>query len=234
MAGREWLGTRQSRGVVICGFPRSGSTLLQLMLETAYPGSQHFGRERAGLFIAQNTWPGRFSLVISKRPNDVFFIDEIRTAYRSRARKPCFIVTTRDPRAILTSMHSGREGYYVTIERWRAIAAHIRYLRDFPDVVVSEYRTLVERPGDVQQTLVAAIGEPPAGAFNDFDKVVPENFSTLALNGVRPLDTSALLKWRRPEHRERIQNLLVSMPELPSVLIEERYETDDLWVRDYR
>ena len=38
-------GLRSSRAVVICGFPRSGSTLLQLMLEAAYPHAKQFGRE---------------------------------------------------------------------------------------------------------------------------------------------------------------------------------------------
>lgn len=234
LADREWLGTRQSRGVVICGFPRSGSTLLQLMLETAYPGSLHFGRERAGLLVAQTTWPGRYSLLITKRPNDLFFVDDIRRAYATRARKPCFIITTRDPRAILTSTHKGRPGYYVTVERWRAMFAHLRYVRQADDVVVSEYRALVERPSGVQRRLVEAIGEEPATSFDRFDQAVPESFNTLALNGVRPLDTSALDKWREPRHADRIRQLLAEMPELPAVLVEEGYERDDAWVREYR
>jgi len=229
-----WLGIRQSRGVIICGFPRSGSTLLQLMLETAYPGSRHYGRERSGLFVARHEWPGRHSLIISKRPNDVLRIDAIRSAYGRRARKPCFIVTTRDPRAILTSKHSGREGYYVSVDRWRTLYERVKYVRQSPDVVAVEYRDLVERPAAVQHKLVAAIGEEPTASFDAFDGAVPPGFDTRALNGVRPLDTSALHKWRNSEHHERIRSLLATMPELTDVLVAEGYELDDSWTHEYR
>jgi hypothetical protein len=228
------LGIRQSRGVIICGLPRSGSTLLQLMLENAYPSSRHFGREQSGLRVARQEWPGRYGLIISKRPNDVLRIDDIRAAYRKRARKPCFIVTTRDPRAVLTSKHSGRDGYYVTVDRWRMLFEHIKYVRQFPDVIPVEFRDLVERPAWVQQILVDAIGEAPASSFDSFHHTVPAGFDTRALNGVRPLDASALDKWRRPEHRARIQSILATMPELNDVLIAEGYERDDSWADEYR
>src|SRR5579862_9599826 len=34
--------------IVICGYPRTGSTMLQLMLEHAYPGARRFERETRG------------------------------------------------------------------------------------------------------------------------------------------------------------------------------------------
>lgn len=228
------FGARQSRAVVICGMPRSGSTLLQLMVETAYPGSLHYGRERGGLLVARREWPGRHSLLISKRPNDVMWIDEIRDAYAGRQKKPCFIVTVRDPRAVLTSKHSGRNEYYVSPQRWRDLFEHIKYVRQFPDVTVVEYRTLVERPTVIERALVDAIGEEPSAPFDAFSTRVPEGFDTRALNGVRPLDTSALNKWRQPEHRDRIRALLESVPELPAVLVEEGYEPDESWAHEYR
>ena len=234
LAAYRVFGSRQTRAVVICGFPRSGSTLLQLMLETAYPTSRHYGRERGGLVLAQREFPGRHSLLISKRPNDVLWIDEIRSMYAGRARKPCFIVTTRDPRAILTSKHSGRDGYYVSVDRWRTLYQHVTYVRRFPDVTVVEYRQLVENPTAVQRSLVTAIGEEPASSFEAFGSNVPPEFDARALNGVRPLDTSAVEKWRRPEHRERIRSLLAAMPELPDVLVSEGYEPDRAWTDTYR
>jgi hypothetical protein len=204
------------------------------MLEIAYPGSRHYGRERSGLFVVRHEWPGRHSLIISKRPDDVLRIDTIRAAYQRRARKPCFIVTTRDPRAILTSKHSAREGYYVSVGRWRTLYERVKYVRQSPDVALVEYRDLVERPATVQHKLVAAIGEEPAASFDAFDGAVPAGFDTRALNGLRPLDASALHKWRHPEHHERIRFLLAMMPELPDVLVAEGYELDDSWTHQYR
>jgi hypothetical protein len=234
VADRQVLGSRPSRGVVICGMPRSGSTLLQLMLETAYPNSRQFGRERAALHLARHVWPSRHSLLISKRPNDVFWIDEIREAYRGRAAGPRFIVTSRDPRAVLTSRHSGRPEYYVSIERWRAIFAHIRYVRAAPDVTVVDYGDLVREPANTQSRLVGAIGEEPSAPFESFSDAIPSGFKTTALNGVRPIDTASLYKWREPEHAGRISELLSKVPELTSLLVEEGYEPDDSWAADYR
>jgi hypothetical protein len=233
-ADRRWLGVKPARGVVICGFPRSGTTLLQLMLETAYPSSRHFGHERSGLLTARRAWPGKHSLIITKRPNDVFWIDEIRQAYRARASRPCFIVTMRDPRAVLTSKHVSRSDYYVSVERWRSIFDHMRYVRHASDVVVVEYGDLVRRPHDVQERLVRAIGEDPDVPFDAFAEAVPAGFRTRALNGVRPLDASSLEKWRQPEHRERLREVLATMPELPSVLVEEGYESSETWTSDYQ
>jgi hypothetical protein len=234
LADREASGLRPARAVVICGFPRSGSTLLQLMLETSYPDSRHFGRERSALDVA-HAIPGRYSLIISKRPNDVFWLDEIRDAYSRRARQPCFILTTRDPRAIMTSKHAGRaDGYYVDVARWRSMFEHIRYARRASDVTVVDYAELVQSPAAVLQRLAAAIGEEPARPLDPSSAAVPEGFSTTALNGVRPIDTESLRKWRSAEHVDRIRQILAEVPEFPQLLIEEGYEPDTAWADAYR
>ena len=225
---------RPSRSVIVCGMPRSGSTLLKLMLQTGYPDSKHFGRERSGLRVARDEWPGPHSLLVSKRTNDVFSVDEIRELYRGRARAPVFIVTTRDPRAMLTSKHVRRADYYVSVERWRALWAHIKYVRSAPDVLTVDYRELVQAPREVQRRLSAAIGEEPAAPFDSVGEKVPKGFETAALNGIRPIDTASLDKWRDPQHHERIRAVLREIPDLPSVLVDEGYEPDDSWLAGYR
>ena len=222
--------------LVICGFPRSGTTLLQLMAETAYPSARTFGVERSGLGAANNDFPGSAPLIISKQPDDIFRIDEIRDSYtwrgtRTRVR---FIVSVRDPRAVLTSVHGmNRDIYWVSAERWRSTYLHYDYARGFDDVIVVEYRDLVLEPQKVQGQLAAAIGIEPERAFADFHQSVPGEFNTLALNGVRPLDPATLDKWREPKHADRIRHLLREMPELPDRLIEMGYEHDTAWTRAY-
>jgi hypothetical protein len=233
-ADRNLFGMRPGRAVIVCGMPRSGSTLLQLMLQTGYPDSKHYGRERGGLLVARDVWPGRYSLLISKRPNDVFWVDEIRELYRERARAPLFIVTTRDPRAVMTSKHANSPEYYVSAERWKALFDHIRYVRSAPDVLTLDYRDLVQTPRQVGQRLAEAIGEEPAVPFDSVGREVPSGFQTAALNGVRPIDTSSLNKWRDPQHSERIRAILAELPELPSILVQEGYETDTSWTDRYR
>lgn len=232
-----WLGyVPLEAHIVICGFPRSGTTLLQLMAETAYPSARTFGVERSGLAAANNDFPGDVPLIISKRPDDIFWIDEIRAAYASRGTQTRvrFVVSVRDPRAVLTSVHGmNRDTYWVSVERWRSIHLHYRYVTAFDDVVVVEYRDLVLEPQKVQRQLTTVIGMEPERGFTEFHEAVPGNFNTLALNGVRPLDPATLDKWREPRHRARIRQLLDEMPELPDRLIEMGYEPDTGWTREY-
>jgi hypothetical protein len=206
------------------------------MTRTAYPQARTFAVERSGLGAAHNDFPGRSPLVISKRPDDIFWIDEIRDAYRSRGTKTQarFFVAVRDPRAILTSVHKRNPtAYWVSVDRWRAIYDHFLYVRDFDDVAIVEYRDLVLQPLKVQLQFVAALGIEPERPFADFHSSAVGNFDTLALNGVRPLDPRTLDKWRAPKHRARIREVLRQMPELPERLIAMGYEPDTAWVREY-
>jgi hypothetical protein len=231
---RGWFGTTPLRThVVMCGFPRSGTTLLQLMVETAYPSARTFHRERAALAAVQNTWPGRHALMITKRPDDIFWLDEIRARYRGRRPKPAFVISVRDPRAVLTSRHVKKPGYCVPAAKWRATYQHIQYNLQFDDVTVVEYRDLVERPQEVQQQLASFIESEPEAPFDQYLASVPTDFDTTALNGVRPLDRTRLDRWRDPKHRGRIQELLRELPELPDRLIEMGYERDTSWTREY-
>jgi hypothetical protein len=235
---RGWFGLTPLRGhLVICGFPRSGTTLLQLMVETAVPEATRYGRERSGLGTARKHWPGRSPYLVTKRPDDIFWVDEIRDFYaqlgtRTRAR---FVICVRDPRAVLTSRHeTDKSVYWVTVDRWRAIYDQLLYLRSADDVCVVEFKDLVSRIADVQQRLTNLMGWAVSANFDEFHKHVPQDFQTVALNGVRTLDSNTLERWARPEHADRIRFLLREMPELPERLIEMGYEPDDAWTGTYR
>jgi hypothetical protein len=230
-----WFGLTPLRThVVICGFPRSGTTMLQLMFESAVADAKAFGRERSGLSVAKYTWPGRHSVFLSKKPDDVFFVSDIREYYRDLHTDVKFVLSVRDPRAVLTSRHVSKPGYTVPTEKWLAVDAHIAYQRQFADVILTEYRDAVERPRHVQERLVAFTGLPLKGNFDDFHKDVPDHFDTRALNGVRPIDKASLDKWRAPEHRERIQQILREIADLPERLVAGGYEPDTSWADDYR
>ena len=235
VADRGWFGlTPLEAHVVVCGYPRSGTTLLQAMLETSAADALAFGRERGGLGVAKYTWPGRHRFLLSKKPNDIFWVDEIRDYYRGQKTKVRFVLSLRDPRAVMTSVHVDKPGYCVPSDKWRSVYEHVEYQRKHPDVMLVEYRDLVEKPSDVQAQLSAFTGCEIRQKFDDFHAVVPKGFDTRALNGVRPLDRSSLEKWRAPKHRERIQQILQELPELPQRLIELGYETDTAWTREYR
>jgi hypothetical protein len=231
---RGWLGlVPLQTHVVICGFPRSGTTLLQAMLETSTANSKSFGRERSALTVARYTWPGRYSILISKKPDDIFHLDEVREHYRTLDTNVRFVVSVRDPRAVLTSIFVSKSGYCVPPVKWRAVYEHIQYQRRYPDVMTSEYRDLIEGPNDVQTQLAEFIDCEIRRRFDQFHTAVPAHFDDRALNGIRPLDRGSFDKWREPKHRPRIQQILREIPELPERLVEMGYETDTAWTRDY-
>ena len=232
---RGWLGlTPLQTHVVLCGFQRSGTTLLLLMAETCVSDAKMFGREARGYRMAQYLWRNH-PVMITKHPGDIFWIDEIRAYYATRKPRTRFVVTTRDPRAVLTSFHAriGENQYFVTPERWRIFYEYYQYVRHFDDVITVEYADLVLHPQDVQKRLTDFIGWKVHRPFEQFHTAVPANFRTTALNGLRRLDPSALDRWKHSRHRDRIRHLLQEMPELPTRLIEMGYETDTSWTREY-
>lgn len=218
--------------VVMCGFPRSGTTLCQLMIQACVPGVQSFPKEEKGLAVARDVIKYR-PYLFTKRPKDIFAIEEIRSFYATSSTKLRFILLSRDPRAVLTSFHEMRKGeYYVSVERWRAIWEHWNWAVQFPDVLTLRFEELISRPDTVEQAITAHVGWQVARPFSSFHEAVPAGFDTRALNGVRPLDTKTIAGWRAPRHHARLLSLLAEMPELPERLIEMGYEADDAWIRE--
>jgi hypothetical protein len=219
--------------VVICGFPRAGSTLLALILQASYPAAKGYPRERTVLRVAYAT-ERNHRLLISKRPDDVFYMDEGRRIYAGRRPRLRFLLTMRDPRAVLTSVHAGTSGgYYVSPERWRATYARFARNRQHSDVLIVRFEDLLERVGRIQEAVTGFLGQAPERPFERFLDHVPANFKQTALNGLRALDPAAAAKWRAAKHRDRLAAMLDAIPELPQVLIDEGYETDTAWTRDY-
>jgi hypothetical protein len=223
--------------IVVCGFPRSGSTLLQLQIETCVCATRSF-REEYGAGLAAQFAFRNHPYMITKAPWDIFSLDEIRAFYATRPAQVIFIATVRDPRAVLTSINEGRptnnaDGYFVNPARWIHYYKHVRYAQQFHDVLTVEYTDLVGRPAEVETRLTERIGWEVRLPFDKFYTAASPKFDQRNLNGLRPLDLSRVNAWRKAKHRARICRVLREIPELPEWLIDMGYETDTSWVRDY-
>lgn len=229
-AGR-WGLTPLETHVVICGFPRSGTTLLQLMMASCIGGARTFRLERRAHYVAEYALRNH-ALMISKTPSDLFWIDEIRQQYAGRQSTVRFIVLTRDPRDVLTSHHRNRPGqYYMTPQRWRAFFDHYSYACRFSDVLAVRFEDLVGRTAEVEQKICDFISRRPQRPFSRFHEVRVKGFDTSALNGVRALETSNIGRWRESRHTQRMHQLLDELPQLPEWLIAMGYEPDTQWVQ---
>jgi len=219
--------------VVMCGFPRSGTTLCQLMVEACVRDVQCFAKEEMGIQVAKYIIK-RQPYLFSKRPKDIFAVAELRDYYRQLQTDIRFLLFTRDPRAVLTSIHhSDPDNYFVSVENWRAIWEHWSWATQFSEVLTVRYEDLVSRTDEVEQQIASHVGWKVEHPFRDYLQHVPKKFDTRALNGLRPIDKGRVKGWRAPEHRERIVSLLQQMPELPQRLVELGYERDQNWTLEY-
>jgi hypothetical protein len=218
--------------VVICGFPRSGSTLLQVITATCFRDVHTAEREMAAHTAAQGPVPARRYLV-SKRPLDVFEVDVLREHYRDRDASLKFVITERDPRDVLTSIHadSGNNGrYYVSTARWLETYRQVERLRAGADTLVLRFEDLIQRPRDAQDRLARFVGWTLRHPLVSFHEHAPRRLEAPALNGLRPLDASTIGRWRQARHAERIHGVIRELPELPGILVEMGYEPDEAWM----
>lgn len=222
--------------VLICGFPRSGTTLLLAMLEDAFPDSKHFGREISGWRAATYSWRNH-SMLISKVPQDIFKLHQVIRFYRGRRAKLKPIIMVRDPRDVLTSHHVSHDRpYFQDLHEWREYHRYVMYHLNRPAregetaPMLLRYEDLVADVEATQKRVEAFIGRKGERSFADFYKRDRKDFDSRPLNGVRAVEKNLVGRWARDEHRERMREVLRVMPEFPQMLIELGYETDDDWL----
>ncbi|HEX4125440.1 MAG TPA: sulfotransferase [Tepidisphaeraceae bacterium] len=221
--------------VLICGFPRSGTTMLQMMIENGLPQARRFGVETGGWRAATYTLRNH-PIVISKVPHDVFRLEPLRKFYAGRKAALRIILMVRDPRDVLTSTRKegGPLGYVVGAERWRRYYNAFCATRESADVIVVRYEDLVQDVPGQQHRIELFTGENMAVPFDQFHTVERPDFDLKTLNGLRPVETSLLRRWAAEAHRPRIEQMLRELPELPRALVDLGYEKDEGWTEAYR
>jgi len=200
--------------IVVCGFCRSGTTMLYNMLRTTVYGYAFFDKEAPGASVADD------AKVITKRPIDIFWQTDRRR-----------IICIRDPRAVLTSQHWSAPGkYFCDADRDRngrpGLLRQWRAIQQLEGERV-QYEELVRDPQTVQARLGRRLGLSYVGHFADFWKHrTPERLEK-ALNGRRPLDKGH--DWR--DHMPRLRDQFARFPELHDCMADLGYAGDDSWLK---
>ncbi|MCP3915442.1 MAG: sulfotransferase domain-containing protein [bacterium] len=249
------LGRPRKTQIVICGFPRSGTSLLYNMLAATLPSFAHDDFEHSCLGYVRE-WRD----TLSKRPLDVFKIEDLVRRNRL-GKRLVVIVTIRDPRDVLTSRHprvpddyfigwsacyrvDGPQGPELAHPGIGAIAKQIEALGNTPgiDLLRVRYEDLVADPGQVQARLERDAGLRFVGSFADFHRADRLAYrydgERAALEPAlvredKPVDRSRAGKWRAPEHAPRIRDEFTRHPELFSLLARYGYEQDEGWYAPY-
>ena len=229
-----WFGlTRLELHVVICGFPRSGTTLLQMALQYAHPQARGFRGETEG-WRAASYCRRNHRVLISKVPSDLFELDRLRAFYAGRSARLRVLAMVRDPRDQLTSRHTLNPLHLETCRTWRRFYQAFTEQRDQDDVQVVKYEDLVRDAASVQGQIEGFLGLSPGRRFDRFHTADWSGFDQFALNGLRPIDAAGVGRWREPQHAPRISAALRELPELPQALVDLGYESGDTWLAPFQ
>jgi hypothetical protein len=235
------------RHITIAGHGRAGTTLFYNMLRATLQGFNLPPEECPSQALIQKAGSH-----CTKRPLDIFAVESL-PKWNWRRKQLDLIVTIRDPRDMLVSVHSAVPGeYFVGADHtWfipgdrpptftgpGLLQVHNQILNIvssdlYPQgAFVLKYEDLIADPVAIQNELAGKLGLCFEGSFLDVDKsVIPEALSG-PLNGIRPVDSNSVAKWRRPEHRDRIIDQFTRFPDLHALVFRMGYETDTKWLED--
>lgn len=221
--------------VVICGYSRSGSTLLHALLRENVTNYHCHDAEQSALDCL-----GRHPRQVSKRPLDVFCAEAIA----DRGANVRFVVLLRDLRSILTSCHWRWPGFCVDWDRqgdlpragaaagenvYPGVVPTYEAIARLADPLFVRFEDLLRQPDVVQDRLRGELGFEYRGRFRDWatnDRPPPARLRR-PLNGYRRLDPAAAARWRRFPLRLREQ--FGACPRLFDILVEYGYEPDRRW-----
>jgi hypothetical protein len=236
------------RHVIVCGYPRSGTTMLYNMLCRNLSGYTAFDKEVAATKVIGLNQGN----IISKSPLDLFKLEQVARA-NTLGKDILLLITIRDIRSIITSYNAAvPDDYFIAydhcyspdykgntpyngpgiIRTAHAIGNAVQS-KHFQSIIV-RYEDLICSPRAEQDRIQHKAGMSFSGRFEDFHKgTLPEGL-TRQLNGQRPLDKTRLDAWRRDEHAQRIRSQFTRCPALFDLLIAYGYEKNRDWFDVYR
>lgn len=236
----------RQKQVIICGFSRSGSTLLYNMLRYA-AGADVLAPEHetsAMAILAEDA-----GAALTKRPLDVFRIGELRKTNAER-KDLRLIIVVRDPRALVSSVHQnvpmqwfqGFDHCFLMAESGLSfcnpgvIATHLaasEACRSGLPVMVCRYEELLAAPELMQKRIAEFTGFEMQRNFANFHSSdIPLRLQG-PLNGVRPIDLSRLRPWLADTAAaERVVRQFRLAPQLFDVLAAWGYESKHDWFHD--
>lgn len=234
--------------VLICGCPRSGTTLMSVML--GYFENTHvIKEERSPLSFIKGA--RRYKLCKSIEKNGKIFV--IKKPNRMIGAKSYYsikeavkggfkiIFMIRDGRDVIVSKHkkknSNKVEYYVRPEMWIEINRNNLLNTKTEGICYIKYEELVSNPTKIMNVLSSFLGvgyNPKFSEFYEFEKF--DKSIASVMNGIRPITASQIGNWNKKEHLNRMLNLCNSshLQEFCQTLIKMGYEKDSEWVNKIR
>ncbi len=205
------------------GAPRSGTTLMQTLLNACFEIDGVMETER-------RLWrtPGRgYEVLCSKRPGD----EALAPGLIHLDRAIWFIYMLRDPRDTIVSRHPrAPDVYWSNLDAFKTSIRFARKVWDHPRFLVVKYEDLAKDADAVQTRLSEAMPFLDQKAkFSDFHRVVGDgDVAQKALGPVRPINKASIGAWRN--QMPRIKAQLQIHGSIAGDLIDLGYEKDESWL----
>ncbi|MCW8091279.1 sulfotransferase domain-containing protein [Alteromonas sp. ASW11-130] len=252
----KFVGVNQSQ-LIVCGYPRGGTSLLYNMLSTTL--SEHFtftSFEKYYIYLIH-----KLGNIASKAPLDINHlgpVDKLNVNNKSLV----IIVVIRDIRDIITSRHPiYNDEYFIgydnsywptnkELTKWAYVGSgvieitnNIFKVRNRKDVTIIRYEDLVSDPDSIQSELKERYELPFEGVFSKYHEMQHKlaykyegkyqaSDTSLVLEGSQVVNKQA--RWRASKFDKRIYEQFTQCPELFDILIEFGYEKDRSWFESYR
>lgn len=239
--------------IVVCGFPRSGTSLLYNMLSVTLPGFRFGSFEKYFIYNIH-----KLGNLATKAPLDVLHLPRIDHLNVNR-KNLVILIMVRDIRDIITSRHPiYPDDYFIGYDHswWPQNSRFTEWSYNAPGVVeihhaikeavkrqdalLIRYEDLVPNPDAIQADIEKKFNLMFNGAFSEFHKnpanhayryegkyaaKVPE----LVLEN-KSSSTDRICRWKRSnEARARVKRQFSECPELFSILEAYGYEDSRTW-----
>ncbi len=215
--------------IFITASPRSGTTLL-LSILGAHPNifaipeqTYAFDRWRKVKNRAYSYFPYRIDRIyrhflfhgvdcaadrwLEKTPRHVEHIEKIVDYFEGKVK---IIHLIRDGRDVIVSKHPKHRPneYWVTPKRWLKSVKYAWTLRDEPYLYTVFYEDLVHDHQPYIQEICDFIDEPYTDELKNWIKKTNVKQSKHWKDSAKPVNTRAIGKWKKPEHKGRIEKFM--------------------------
>lgn len=214
--------------IVICGSPRSGTTLMNEFMKCFY-GTYVMNREEYALRFPYLVVNKKY--IVTKHPLDFSNIDKIIDVYND----PYILFMLRDPRDVIVSKHfKYKDQYFVNFTLWEK-AIHAFESTDYDKKLLVKYEELIRKPNVYQKEIARQINLESKSNFEDYYQFVDKRHQDVkALGGVRNVDPGNFGKFKAKENYNRIKTQLNNYPQMSDYLIKYGYEKNKEWEEEYR
>ncbi len=217
----------KTKRIHIVGPPRSGTTLMHVLLSTCM-GVDGISKHEERIW---RRMPDGERILVTKFPGEESFARSLLKYDHDL----WFVFMLRDPRDLIVSQHGNKPGHYWSnLHIWYDALDTLEAMHTHPRFVVVRYENLVNSPDTVQQELVQRMPFLSTNIpFTKYQSHLPQNIAQSdaiqkAMMGIRSITPQSLGTWRL--HLPRIKSQIQLFPDLPAKLVKLGYEKNENWL----